>query len=412
MNERLYLLFIIAAFLFFNACKCERSLEGELVNSMGDAGRCSNYEHAGAFYTNLVISNKPQGLTDSSGAIAPPLLLSSAEWCVASSKGSIILTTRNGMLWRYSLTESEIVAAAMCADRLQNIYAITNKGSVIKLNRRGELQWQYNVGIADSLVEIFYDLLITDYGLIATKSSGRLICLTYEGKLKWDLQFSSDIADMPAASESGNIALNLTKNEFGSSDTLLFLSKDGKRLFSKAFDATRLLKYPVINDNQILCTGVYDKQDMRISKLFCLDTNGKITWEKEISVMTRHISCTSEGETLVTGYNSGLGEAMSGIFCFEKSGKLKWNLYYDMRIPSPLIIGKNEIVAYGVTKKAPGVFLMNRNGTLIKTISLSNVPIILPQANVTPDGVITFLGSEAMAIISIDDTPMNKIFPR
>jgi hypothetical protein len=58
-----------------------------------------------------------------------------------------------------------------------------------------------------------------------------------------------------------------------------------------------------------------------------------------------------------------------------------------------------------------GAYFMEKSGTYIKTVSLSNLPELVMRPEVKPDGVIIFAGSSRLSIVRIDDIWVNKIIP-
>ena len=134
-------------------------------------------------------------------------------------------------------------------------------------------------------------------------------------------------------------------------------------------------------------------------------------WTKELSVLPRYISVSEEGNIYVAGYNAGLGEGLSGIFCFSDKGKLIWKQYLDITVKSPILISQDNLAIVGVKRRSPAVFFFNKMGTLIKTVSLSDTPILNLQPFVLPEPIIAFAGAEKLFILRIDESMMNKILP-
>lgn len=394
------------------SCRCERSNEGSLVNQFGGQGRTNSYEGINSFYKQLAITDKPAGMQHQGGTIAAPLLLSSSEFCFASSSGSILLTTKGSKLWEYKIGGNQAVASNMCADREQNIYAITSNGELISLNRKGELRWRYSFDTIPGKLTIFSDLLAVDDGIVMASSNGKLAKLDFSGRLMWEMQFALSPTETFSADKDGNIAVILTNNEFSATDSLIVLNKSGAVVWGKAFPETRLIKYPAISDGRIYIAGLFEKGGQRISQIICLSKHdGRNVWVKELAFAPRFISVADNGDVIITGYNSGIGDAISGIFCLDSSSSLKWKIYFDYQVPTPILISKEDIAVVGRSPKAWGVFFLDRNGTVQRTVSLSESPLIYPMPSVTPDGVIVFGGADGMEIIRIDDTPLNKILP-
>jgi hypothetical protein len=405
------LILLIAICVLFTSCQCERSLEGELINQMGDAGRTNSYEYLTTFYKNLVTTTSPRAMKDSGGCFVAPLLLSSAEWVIATKNGTILLTTKTNVTWEYKLDAGEVCISSPCADEEQNLYFLTNNGKVLSLSRLGGLRWKYDFKSIDTNQTVYSELLITKTGLVIASSDGRIALVGKNGKLNWERKHTLSPTKMLSADINGNIAAILTNDEFGKTDSLVCISPDGKLKWEIGFESTRLVKYPVITKDRIYFIGLQEKSDMRVSKVFSLDLKGKIIFEKELSVQARFVSADQNGNVYITAYNSGLGESLSGIYKFDKTGKLKWKLFYEMSIPAPVMITKQELAVLGSTPKAFGVFYMQPDGNLTKTISLSDQAVFYPQPLAGPDGSINFGSTERLGMVSIAETPLDKFLP-
>jgi outer membrane protein assembly factor BamB len=407
--KRIILSIILSAFLV--SCQCERSLEGELINQMGGAGRTNSHEYLTTFYKNLVTTTSPKAMKDSGGCFVAPLLLSSAEWVVATKNGSILLTTKTNVSWEYKLDSGEVCISPPCADQEQNLYFLTNNGKALSLNRKGGFRWKYDFKSIDSILISYSELLITNTGIVLASSDGRIALVGKNGKLKWVRQHTLSPTKILAADNSGNIAAILTNDEFGKTDSLVLITPEGKLKWAMGFESTRLVKYPVVTNDRIYFIGLLEKSDMRVSKIFSLDLKGKLIFEKELSVQARFVSADLNGNVYITAYNSGLGESLSGIFKYDKAGILKWKLFYEMSIPAPVMITKEELAVLGSTPKAFGVFYMQPDGKLTKTISLSDQAVFYPQPLVGPDGSINFGRTDRLGMVSIEETPLDKFLP-
>ncbi len=402
-----YLIILILILLL--SCNSEPIYEN--FNLYGGIGRTNSYENIKTIYQRLVVTDTIQPIDDASGSISTPLVLDNGRFCLSSLKGYILLTTREKVLWNYKLGPEEVVTAGMCADINRNIYCASNKGIVYSFNIEGKLRWTFNIydSIYDSVQ--MSDLLVVNDRIIVSADSGKIFSLDTNGRKIWERISSINSTRTFSADEKGNIALNLTFDEFNQTDTLLFLSKDGKELWKKSFNEIRLIKSPVIHKNKIFLIGIHTQNGERLSKIFVFDDDGNPIWEREISIFLRFISVDRNENIYLTGYNAGIGETISGIYCYSIEGNLKWRIYYEMSIPAPILIAKEFIAAVGMTRKAPGLYIMTKEGELSRTISLSDSPTLFLQPNISKDGNIVFASTEKLALVRIEETLLNKILP-
>lgn len=401
----------IICFLSFLFISCNSDTTSENYNLFGGIGRTNSYENIKTIYQRLVITDTLLPIDDASGLISTPLVLDDGKFCLSSINGYILLTTREKVIWNHKLSKEEVVVAGMCADIQKNIYCASNKGIVYSFDINGKLRWKVNIfdTVYDSVQ--MSDLLAVDDRIIVSADSGKIVSLDTNGNKIWERVSSINSTRTFSADKNGNIAINLTFDEFNQNDTLLFLSKEGKELWKKPFDKIRLIKSPVLFNNKIFLIGIHTKNGERLSKIFIFDDKGNQIWEKELSIFLRFISVDSKENIYVTGYNTGIGETISGVYCYSIDGNLKWKIFYEMSIPVPILIANEFIAVVGMTRKAPGLFIMTKQGELSRTISLSDAPTLFLQPNVSKDGNIVFASTEKLALVRIDETLLNKILP-
>ncbi len=408
IKYNIHILFLI--FILFLACD-KNILENNVYNLFGGYGRTNSYENIRTVYQRLLTTEYPEPISDSSGLLAPPLILSDEKICLSSVNGNIILTAKEKVLWEYKLGIGEVVVAGMCADFNQNIYFVSNKGILYSLNIDGKYRWSLNIydTVYDSVR--MADLLSINDRIVVSSDNGTITSIDSNGGQMWQRISNINSTQTYSADEKGNIAINMTFDEFTQTDTLIFINKDGNEIWSKPFQNVRLIRSPVIYKNKIYVIGIHTKSDERLSKIYVFNTDGTLIWDKEVSIFLRFISVDKDENVYVTGYNAGLGEVLSGIYCYSIEGNLLWNIFFEMSIPSPIVITKDFLAVTGITRKAPGLFILTKQGVLSKTISLSDAPTIFPLPNVSSHGNIIYASTEKLALIKIDETLLNKILP-
>jgi hypothetical protein len=415
--KNLLIIVILACILLSS---CEKKSEPSLINLYGGYNRNNNYEKYGSFPSFTTFIDKASNfikMNDSSGAIVAPLVISESQVLIATINGSIIMfdrttdTINKKTSWSYKLDSSLVVASGMCGDIDKNIYAILSNGELLSLSKNGNLRWKYRYSNENNDKLFSSDLLAVNDGIIASLSNGLIFKLSFDGKLLWERKSNWSTTNTFAGDSYGNLYIPITKEEFGASDSLIMLDKNGKLLWQKTFEKVRIIKTPVIQNGNIYISGLQELNNGRAPVVIAIDTSGKEIWKKELAVVPRHISTSNDGSIYIIGYNSGIGEAMSGVFCFTKEGKLKWQLYFEAIVPAPLMVGKENLAFIGRTPKALACYFMNKEGQVTKTISLTDIPTPYLQPVVMPNGAITMAGAEKSCLIRIDETPINKILP-
>ena len=397
-------------FSFLIIISCSKQEEKPPYNLNGGIGRTNSYENFGSFYTsNFYITQ--YSLPDSSGIMFSPLPLDGGRLAIATIAGSLAVVDGKKTEWTAKLDSNLFVVAGMAADNRQNIYLIANNGLIYSFSNEGKLRWKYYYPKLDEGKFIFSDLLAQRDGIVASLSPGVVFKVSYEGKLLWHDDFQLATTKSFASTQSGKVLIPTTFNSFGQSDTMNCYSSTGKILWKKGFEKSRILRNPIIHKNLILFPATYDIYEDKFYLIYALDTIGNILWTKELSVLPRYISVSEEGNIYVAGYNAGLGEGLSGIFCFSDKGKLIWKQYLDITVKSPILISQDNLAIVGVKRRSPAVFFFNKMGTLIKTVSLSDTPILNLQPFVLPEPIIAFAGAEKLFILRIDESMMNKILP-
>lgn len=388
---------------------CSDDKAPEPFNTRGDCTRDNNYEAMGTFLTNKFNIEKIK-MSDSSAAIVAPLILDGLDFYLATANGTIALIEGRKAKWEVRLADSQYVVADMCADIDENVYLVTNKGTILSYDKSGKLRWKYlHQTIKDSNF-IFDALLAQKDGILVSAAPGLLFKLSLGGKKMWEFKHKHWTVRTFAADKAGNIAFPSTQNDYEKADTLYYISSKGKVKWKKAFAKTRILKNPVIYNNLIVYPASYMLGDTRLYLLIALAPSGKEVWRKEINIMPKFISC-GHNRIYLLAYSSGYGETMSGIYCYDMKGAMQWKLYTGNTVPAPLLISEDNIAFFGTKRNTSGVFFLNKDGTLYHSVSLSDAPLFTHKPFVLNVPAVAFMGSEKLFIIKIDDTAIDRILP-
>jgi hypothetical protein len=395
------------------SCESDISLKGKPVNFHGGYQRNNSYEEYGNFKRQLYYLDSYDSI-HVGGAIAPLLILSSKIVVFPSSEGKVVVIKDREIKSIFTLDEGSVTSAAMAADPEQNIYIIDNKGKLYSFSLTGGRNWAKNIyEIEEDELISFSDLLALNDGIVTASSKGKIVKLSYSGKILWSKSFNMHIPKNFCANDSGYIALPLTHNIFGMRDTLVFLSPEGKITWSKSFSKFRLIKASVIQDNHIFFVGIEGKGENKKSYVICCDDNGKTIWKKKFDLMPRSISVDNNKTAYIIAYSGGfgLGKPISMISALDSNGKVIWDKFIEVTLPCPILISEDVLAFAGTDDLASGIYFMRKNGAIENVISLSDAPPFLAYAAVTPNKNILFGTLDKTQIIRIDETPMKKIVP-
>lgn len=411
MKNSLLFLTIINLLFLLTSCEFNRSLEGESVNFNSDKSRTSNYEKYDDFYIYSAFVDYPDS-QDTTGSYVSPLALASNKVVLTNRNGKVMLLTGKHIEWEAKLDSNAMPMSAMCADQKQNIYVIANNGVLYSFSFTGDLRWKKYFRHSEKKRLVFSDLLILENAILVGSNKGLLAKIDFNGNTIWEKHFSTSISRTFAADDKENIALPLTHNSYGETDTLLFLNPSGERIWIWSHENFRIIRYPVISNDIIYIAGVKDSENDRVNLAFAINKNdGEILWKVDLKAVPRYISADSKNRLYVISYNLGIAMPITIINCFSENGEYIWEKFYESVAYSPLLISRKYLAFAGMTFNTEGVYFMKKNGDFIKTVSLSNLPGVVMKPDVKPDAVMIFAGSTRLSIIRIDEIWINKIIP-
>ena len=404
------ILYFLFTLVFLMSCSDDKGPEP--FNLYGGINRDSDYGTE-TFYRQTFNVRSIETL-DSSGAVAAPLGLENSEIVVATQNGNVLLINTQKSLWEYFLGEGAFVASGMAADKNKNVYAITNSGILHSISYTdGSLRWSKELFSSEDSVERFSDLLALDDGVVVASESGRILKIDTTGIVQWERKNSLSPTPTFAADTSGNIVIPLTHNKYGVTDSLIYIDKKGKLVWSKPFEDLRLIRGATVFEDRFYIAGIRKDVESSLSMIYGINSKGKIFWEKEFPVMPRYLSISSEGTLFVAGFQAGLGSSYSSVFAFDKEGELLWNIPFNGgTVAAPVLISGDMAALVLSTNEAPGIFIIDiERGILNNEISLGEAPILYLQPTVLEDGEITFVGYHKFQIIEITENPFRKMIP-
>ncbi len=405
-KKNFYFLLSLAALL--NACSAEKFVGGDASNLHGGMTRANSFENFEPFATGNFFEEK-LAPKDSSGSVIPPLVFSNYQTYLATSTGSVILAGVRGVLWEAKLDRGAIAAAGMCADKAQNLYVIANDGALYSFDQTGKRRFKKQVATGDMRLVLFPDLLAMGDGIVAGASSGIVLKMSFDGNIIW--QRNSTFAPTGFASDGSGVFIGMSGNTFATTDSLLYIQQDGRQLWERPFENMRIIHTPVVSGSKIFLAGVRSAQNSRVPVVHTMDMTGRIIWSRELAVMPRGVSVSTDGTIYVAGSQAGVGETRGAVTALTPDGNKAWTMFFDMNIVTPAMICADQVACVGTKGRAVGLYFLNRtDGDLRTVLSLSDAPIFYPQPGISPDGSMIFVGSERVGIVRILEGMLHRIF--
>jgi len=410
MKKSIILILVISVIL----SSCGNPFKEGVFNVSGSFTRSNDYSGYKRFSTNVLEAKNFNGKSDTAlyaGSQIEPLVVGNNDYYLISADGTIAFISKDILKSTFIVPDSTPVSTRPAADHEQNIYFVSLKPILYSFNNRGEKRWEYEFSDDFDPFEMFSDVLVTKDGVLIGTTTGKLLKVSFDGKLIFQKQYNTSISRSFAADENGNVYFVLTKNTFGDTDNLVMIDKNGKEKYNKPIDFVRIIRNPVVSGDNIYLIGVMQNAGKSGSLLICYDKRGFEKWRQELPVFPRYLSA-SEQNAYVIGYNTGVGETMSGIFSFSRTGKQNWRIFLSMSATSPLLIGKSKSAIVGTNPNGAAIFFLdNDNGKLIEDRSLNEIDTFYTVPAVTGDGSIIFAMSSRRGIVRLTDTALNKILP-
>ena len=274
------------------------------------------------------------------------------------------------------------------------------------------MNWKKIISDDSSDIKIYSEPLITDDGIIIDTSYGLLEKFSFSGSVTWMNKYNSSVTKLFSELKNKDLIIPLTNNQFGGTDSILLIDKNGKFKKSVKLDNFRILTQPLISEDKIVISGAVDIKNERFSVVKCFDSNLNKVWSIEIGVMVNEISSDNSGNIYFSGYSSGVGESMTGLFCYDKTGKLNWQTYFKLQIASQILVSKDFLPFSATSHNGAGIFIVTKDkGILCKTHPLNEMPLVYLNPAVGVDRSLIFVGSDDFRIIRLTETQLDKILP-
>ncbi len=403
--------FIVSKFFFlFCFCiliSCSNQKPKNPFNLYGNSQRTSSYEKLGRFWMGISTLENAK-TTDEKGFDTFPLALSDNKFVSSTKNGYILLYQHTSLLWEFKLDTNEFLVSDFAASPNEDLFFITNKNYLYSISSNGVLKWK--VPIFDS-ASYFSTLLTTNSSIYFSSSKKNLKSYDFNGKLKWTLELPLEATSAFAEFNNDNLVINLTNNEVGKTDTIIFVSSDGKIRWKKFFSFVRLLRSPIVWKDEIFAFGYSESQGSYIGFLYCLDSTGNVLWTKEFGLVPRYLSVSDDGFLYLCLYNTGLGETLSKIYKIDNQGKIVTQQNIGAIFYTPFFISQQILCAVGYTRGNPSLIFLDSDLNLWKILDLTRFPNVLNIPAFLTDCSLIFVSSVSNHFVRIDENPVIKLLP-
>lgn len=397
-------IFIIGSILFLS---CSKSGQEYAYNIYGNSHRTSSYESLGRFWTGVALLEKVN-ISDTTGFVSIPLSLKGNVFVTSTSNGYVVLFENTDLLWEVKLEPDEYVISNLVASPKQEIIFITNHRNIYSISNSGQIIWKIQI---PEKASFFSTLLATNDGVFFTDSNSILYKVDYSGKIVWTKKLPLPSTNCFAEMSNSILAVIVTNDSLGATDTLLVLDKSGETKWKKFFDGIRLVRTPIVWNERIYLIGYKENRGEIVGLLICLDDKGKLLWTKEFGIVPRYISISNAGEIYLILYNSGLGETMSTIYKIDSTGKILNLQHISAIFYSPLFISEQILGAVGYSKGLPMMIFFGTDLNIWKSIDLSKFPSVLNIPAFLENRTLIFVSTSGNYFIKIDENPIIKMLP-
>lgn len=402
--------FIVCKFYLFFFCiliSCNNQNNKEPFNLYGNSHRTSSYEKLGRFW--MGISTLENAKTkDGDGFVSIPLALSDNKFVCSTIDGYILLFQHTSLLWEFKLDTNEYLVSDFAALPNEDLVFVTNKNFLYSISNSGVLKWR--IPIFDS-ASYFSTLLATKSSIYFSTSRKKLKRYDFNGKLKWSIELPLETTASFAEFNNDNLVINLTYNEVGKTDTIIFVNSNGEVRWKKFFPFVRLLRSPTVWKDKIFTFGYSETQGSYVGFLFCLDSTGKVLWTKEFGLVPRYLSASDDGFLYLCLYNTGLGETLTKIYKINSQGDILAQQNIGAIFHSPFFISQQILCAVGYTRGNPSLLFLDSDLNLWKTIDLTKFPNVLNIPAFLSDCSLIFVSSVSNHFVRIDENPVIKLLP-
>jgi len=248
-------------------------------------------------------------------------------------------------------------------------------------------------------------------GVVVGDVSGRILCFSSTGELRWEHRRGFPIDRLPAADAHGTIVLVVRSSEETGADSLVLIEATGHQRWARALMQTRVSCSPVFGQKLLFVGGVRSAGEPT-PVLHAFSEAGELLWSQVLPAVPRWISVDDSNRVYVVVHSSGIGEPISGVLAYDKAGNRLWSWYLRATITTPfLLFRKAGFVLASEANGALGAYTLELStGTLQQTTSLEEAPPLLLQPAVAPDGSIVIGWSSRLGLLRFGEHPWRWLF--
>jgi len=399
---------LISFILLFAACsKYEYDLNE--YNQYYNYSRTNDYSKLGNLNFSIITKNKIS-VNDFSGIIKPPLYFEDENFILSTGNSKIIFLAKDSILWSYNL-DSINSLSNLVATKNKRIFFVGTDGYLYVLDKFGKLINKTFINLDSSKYLLVSEPLAFENQIYIGTDDGYLFKIDINGNIINQKKFNLSINSVFSCDGKNKLFVGLTNNEYNKTDTLLILDFQLNIIKKIALEGLRIIAPIVFKNNNIYLAGSKRDLDGIASDIICINNNFEIIWRNSIPLICTQLSIDDKN-IYAAGISSGIGENLTGFFAYDNNGKEIWKNYMDIKIVSPLILGKKYLIFTATDENGAAAFALNKNkGTLTKRHFLTDeTPLyLIPSVSYNKD--IYLFGSQILLNLKITQTSLDKILP-
>ncbi len=399
-------------------------------NFFGGKTRTNGYEWTGTFSASLTFQEQTRFTRDDKttklvGASSLAIPLTFTISYIPTSDGFVTRVMDKTVEWRSPLDSvggsRAVIAAMPCSDKEDTFYGIANDGALYAFARDGKRRWKLPL-FPNTASTLYSDVLIVTDGIVAGVSGnegGEVVKVGFDGKILWRQASMLAPTKTFAADDKENILVGFTNETFGATDSLVLFAPNGKRLWSKALESTRLLRMTATLGTMGFATGLKDSGNDRTPTLFAFNlSTGALLWQRLLLVTPTGIAVSTvnnpEGADtmiVIAGSKIGIADPMGAVMAFSTQGKELWRKGFELQVVSTPMVSKENIAFIGKQGTAVGIYYVKKDGTFGSVFSISDMPAMLLQPAIDYDANMVFATTDALGIVRVGRSPAQKLLP-
>lgn len=407
MKNLNYFLLLSFLLLFVACSKYEYDLNE--YNQYYNYTRTNDYSKLGNLNFSIISKNKIS-VNDFSGIIKAPLYFGDDNFILATGNSKIIYLNKDSILWSFDL-ESINSLSNIVATKNKRIFFVGTDGYLYVLDKSGKLINKTFINLDSNKYLLVSEPLAFENQIYIGTDDGYMFKIDTNGNIINQKKFDLSINSVFSSDGKNKLFVGLTNNEYNKTDTLLVLDLELNILKKIPLEGQRIIAPIVFKNDNIYLAGSKRTLEGISSDIICISNNFEIKWRNSIPLICTQLS-VDDNNLYVAGISSGIGENLTGFFAYDNNGKEIWKNYMDIKIVSPLILGKKYLIFTATDENGAAAFALNKNkGTLTKRHFLTDeTPLyLIPSVSYNKD--INLFGSQILLKLKITQTPLDKILP-